>query len=198
MIDAAVTNVEDLSSLEEYLASLGRKHRAVGVKLSSFSVGKGALSLSKAPGLRPPLSLRPLLSTCSSFPLLYPQMTGAGACIVVYLLCDPGTALTSLSLQFFFSGMVSLRTIGSGGAFGISWYAQFYIAVYKTIPEQPGLKQWFLISLGSVERFFCSTCCGWSHACTALSWELGWGWNVQDGLSSFGISLPVASYCSIV
>ncbi|OWK09471.1 NGB, partial [Cervus elaphus hippelaphus] len=37
VIDAAVTNVEDLSSLEEYLASLGRKHRAVGVKLSSFS-----------------------------------------------------------------------------------------------------------------------------------------------------------------
>ena len=43
VIDAAVTNVEDLYSLEEYLASLGRKHRAVGVKLSSFSVGKGAL-----------------------------------------------------------------------------------------------------------------------------------------------------------
>lgn len=43
VIDAAVTNVEDLSSLEEYLAGLGRKHRAVGVKLSSFSVGKGAL-----------------------------------------------------------------------------------------------------------------------------------------------------------
>ncbi|XP_051005641.1 neuroglobin isoform X3 [Acomys russatus] len=30
VIDAAVTNVENLSSLEEYLASLGRKHRAVG------------------------------------------------------------------------------------------------------------------------------------------------------------------------
>ncbi|XP_035301530.1 neuroglobin isoform X1 [Cricetulus griseus] len=39
VIDAAVTNVEDLSSLEEYLAGLGRKHRAVGVRLSSFSVG---------------------------------------------------------------------------------------------------------------------------------------------------------------
>ncbi|XP_062037230.1 neuroglobin isoform X2 [Lepus europaeus] len=37
VIDAAVTNVEDLSSLEEYLAGLGRKHRAVGVKFSSFS-----------------------------------------------------------------------------------------------------------------------------------------------------------------
>uniref|UniRef100_A0A8C6C362 Neuroglobin n=1 Tax=Monodon monoceros TaxID=40151 RepID=A0A8C6C362_MONMO len=44
VIDAAVTNVEDLSSLEEYLASLGRKHRAVGVKLSSFStVGESLL-----------------------------------------------------------------------------------------------------------------------------------------------------------
>lgn len=43
MIDAAVTNAEDLSSLGEYLAGLGRKHRAVGVKLSSLSVGKGAL-----------------------------------------------------------------------------------------------------------------------------------------------------------
>lgn len=59
VIDAAVTNVEDLSSLEEYLAGLGRKHRAVGVKLSSFSVGKGALPVSGAPGLRPPLSPRP-------------------------------------------------------------------------------------------------------------------------------------------
>uniref|UniRef100_A0AAA9SS12 Neuroglobin n=1 Tax=Bos taurus TaxID=9913 RepID=A0AAA9SS12_BOVIN len=44
VIDAAVTNVEDLSSLEEYLAGLGRKHRAVGVKLSSFStVGESLL-----------------------------------------------------------------------------------------------------------------------------------------------------------
>uniref|UniRef100_A0A452TPL4 Neuroglobin n=1 Tax=Ursus maritimus TaxID=29073 RepID=A0A452TPL4_URSMA len=40
VIDTAVTNVEDLSSLEEYLAGLGKRHRAVGVKLSSFSVGK--------------------------------------------------------------------------------------------------------------------------------------------------------------
>ncbi|XP_026638617.1 neuroglobin isoform X2 [Microtus ochrogaster] len=37
VIDAAVTNVEDLSSLEEYLAGLGKKHRAVGVRLGSFS-----------------------------------------------------------------------------------------------------------------------------------------------------------------
>uniref|UniRef100_A0A8C6A090 Neuroglobin n=1 Tax=Marmota marmota marmota TaxID=9994 RepID=A0A8C6A090_MARMA len=43
VIDTAVTNVEDLSSLEDYLAGLGRKHRAVGVKLSSFSVGKGTV-----------------------------------------------------------------------------------------------------------------------------------------------------------
>ncbi|KAK2104510.1 hypothetical protein P7K49_018366 [Saguinus oedipus] len=44
VIDAAVTNVEDLSSLEEYLVSLGRKHRIVGVKLSSFStVGESLL-----------------------------------------------------------------------------------------------------------------------------------------------------------
>ncbi|XP_047397099.1 neuroglobin isoform X2 [Sciurus carolinensis] len=44
VIEAAVTNVEDLSSLEEYLAGLGRKHRAVGVKLSSFStVGESLL-----------------------------------------------------------------------------------------------------------------------------------------------------------
>nr|XP_025725344.1 protein O-mannosyl-transferase 2 isoform X2 [Callorhinus ursinus] len=44
VIDTAVTNVEDLSSLEEYLAGLGKKHRAVGVKLSSFStVGESLL-----------------------------------------------------------------------------------------------------------------------------------------------------------
>ncbi|XP_027953423.1 protein O-mannosyl-transferase 2 isoform X7 [Eumetopias jubatus] len=44
VIDTAVTNVEDLSPLEEYLAGLGKKHRAVGVKLSSFStVGESLL-----------------------------------------------------------------------------------------------------------------------------------------------------------
>lgn len=44
VIDTAVTNVEDLSSLEDYLAGLGKKHRAVGVKLSSFStVGESLL-----------------------------------------------------------------------------------------------------------------------------------------------------------
>lgn len=61
VIDTAVTNVEDLSSLEGYLTGLGKKHRAVGVKLSSFSVGKGALPLSAAPQLRPPFSPRPPL-----------------------------------------------------------------------------------------------------------------------------------------
>lgn len=105
VIDAAVTNVEDLSSLEEYLASLGRKHRAVGVKLSSFSVGKRALSLCKAPCLRPPLSPRP-----SYPPVHLSSPKPSGDCIVRYLLCHPGIALTSLSLQFFFSGVVSLRT----------------------------------------------------------------------------------------
>ena len=44
VIDAAVTNVEDLSSLEEYLAGLGRKHRAVGVKLSFPESVGGLLS----------------------------------------------------------------------------------------------------------------------------------------------------------
>lgn len=50
VIDAAVTNVEDLSSLEEYLAGLGKKHRAVGVRLGSFSVGSRVLSCSRAAG----------------------------------------------------------------------------------------------------------------------------------------------------
>lgn len=53
VIDAAVTNVETLSSLEEYLAGLGRKHRTVGVKLSSFSVGRG-IFLPLNPFLGPP------------------------------------------------------------------------------------------------------------------------------------------------
>lgn len=74
VIDTAVTNVEDLSSLEEYLAGLGKKHRAVGVKLSSFSVGKGALALSGAPHLRPQLSQSSLfICSFSLFPS--PQMT---------------------------------------------------------------------------------------------------------------------------
>lgn len=105
VIDAAVTNVEDLSSLEEYLAGLGRKHRAVGVKLSSFSVGKeGAHPLS-----RPPLSQSfpaHLFSLHISVPT---GGQGWGPASVTYLLCDLETALTSLSLLFFFPGVVSLR-----------------------------------------------------------------------------------------
>ncbi|XP_064427489.1 neuroglobin isoform X1 [Mirounga angustirostris] len=108
VIDTAVTNVEDLSSLEEYLAGLGKKHRAVGVKLSSFSVGKGAL-----PDPRPPLSWSSL-SICSFSPFPYPQMTGAGGLQPLLPCCvSPGSALTSLSLQFFFPGVASLRTMES-------------------------------------------------------------------------------------
>lgn len=74
VIDTAVTNVEDLSSLEDYLTSLGRKHRAVGVKLSSFSVGEGALPLSACS--HHSLPVLPYLP-----PFLYPPTTRAGAWI---------------------------------------------------------------------------------------------------------------------
>lgn len=108
VIDTAVTNVEDLSSLEEYLAGLGKRHRAVGVKLSSFSVGKGAL-----PAPRPPLS-QCSLSVCSFSPFPYLQMTRAGGLQLLLPCCvTPGTALTSLSLRFFFPGVASLRTMES-------------------------------------------------------------------------------------
>uniref|UniRef100_A0A8C5QIJ3 Nitrite reductase n=1 Tax=Leptobrachium leishanense TaxID=445787 RepID=A0A8C5QIJ3_9ANUR len=44
VIDAAVGSVDSLSSLDEYLTGLGRKHRAVGVKLESFkTVGESLL-----------------------------------------------------------------------------------------------------------------------------------------------------------
>ncbi|KAM4690846.1 neuroglobin [Rhinophrynus dorsalis] len=44
VIDAAVNNLDSLPSLDEYLANLGRKHRAVGVKLESFNtVGESLL-----------------------------------------------------------------------------------------------------------------------------------------------------------
>ncbi|XP_075782923.1 neuroglobin [Pelodiscus sinensis] len=44
VIDAAVTHLENLSSLEEYLTNLGKKHQAVGVKVDSFSaVGESLL-----------------------------------------------------------------------------------------------------------------------------------------------------------
>ncbi|KAJ6650924.1 hypothetical protein lerEdw1_001768 [Lerista edwardsae] len=38
VIDAAVTHLENLHCLEEYLGNLGKKHQAVGVKVESFSV----------------------------------------------------------------------------------------------------------------------------------------------------------------
>ncbi|KAF7251896.1 Neuroglobin, partial [Varanus komodoensis] len=44
VIDAAVTQLENLHCLEEYLANLGKKHQAVGVKVESFSaVGESLL-----------------------------------------------------------------------------------------------------------------------------------------------------------
>ncbi|XP_020650030.2 neuroglobin [Pogona vitticeps] len=44
VIDAAVTHLENLHCLEEYLTNLGKKHQAVGVKVESFStVGESVL-----------------------------------------------------------------------------------------------------------------------------------------------------------
>ncbi|KAK9960053.1 hypothetical protein ABG768_010130 [Culter alburnus] len=38
VIDAAVSHLDDLHTLEEFLLNLGRKHQAVGVKTQSFAV----------------------------------------------------------------------------------------------------------------------------------------------------------------
>ncbi|XP_016399709.1 neuroglobin-like [Sinocyclocheilus rhinocerous] len=38
VIDAAVSHLDDLHSLEDFLSNLGRKHQAVGVKTQSFTV----------------------------------------------------------------------------------------------------------------------------------------------------------------
>uniref|UniRef100_A0A3Q3ITV1 Nitrite reductase n=1 Tax=Monopterus albus TaxID=43700 RepID=A0A3Q3ITV1_MONAL len=38
VIDAAVSHLDDLQSLEEFLLNLGRKHQAVGVNTQSFTV----------------------------------------------------------------------------------------------------------------------------------------------------------------
>ncbi|KFP28394.1 Neuroglobin, partial [Colius striatus] len=44
VIDAAVSHLENLSCLEEYLCNLGKKHHAAGVKVESFStVGESLL-----------------------------------------------------------------------------------------------------------------------------------------------------------
>lgn len=39
VIDAAVSHLDDLHSLEDFLLNLGRKHQAVGVHTQSFAVG---------------------------------------------------------------------------------------------------------------------------------------------------------------
>lgn len=39
VIDAAVSHLDDLHSLEDFLLNLGRKHQAVGVNTQSFAVG---------------------------------------------------------------------------------------------------------------------------------------------------------------
>lgn len=38
VIDAAVSHLDDLHTLEDFLLNLGRKHQAVGVKTQSFAV----------------------------------------------------------------------------------------------------------------------------------------------------------------
>ncbi|XP_028677368.1 neuroglobin [Erpetoichthys calabaricus] len=38
VIDTAVTHLDELDSLNEYLAGLGRRHQAVGVKTNSFTM----------------------------------------------------------------------------------------------------------------------------------------------------------------
>ncbi|CAL9687045.1 unnamed protein product [Knipowitschia caucasica] len=43
VIDAAVSNLDDLPSLEDFLLNLGRKHQAVGVHTQSFAVVGEAL-----------------------------------------------------------------------------------------------------------------------------------------------------------
>lgn len=40
VIDAAVSHLDDLHSLEDFLLNLGRKHQAVGVNTQSFAVGQ--------------------------------------------------------------------------------------------------------------------------------------------------------------
>lgn len=39
VIDAAVSHLDDLHSLEDFLLNLGRKHQAVGVNTQAFAVG---------------------------------------------------------------------------------------------------------------------------------------------------------------
>ncbi|KTF77146.1 hypothetical protein cypCar_00037976 [Cyprinus carpio] len=44
VIDAAVSHLDDLHTLEDFLLNLGRKHQAVGVKTQSFTlVGESLL-----------------------------------------------------------------------------------------------------------------------------------------------------------
>lgn len=38
VVDAAVSHLDDLQSLEDFLLNLGRKHQAVGVNTQSFAV----------------------------------------------------------------------------------------------------------------------------------------------------------------
>lgn len=120
-------------------------------------------------------------------------MTRAGGLQLVLPCCVTlGTALTSLSLQFFFPVVAFLRTMESLRAPGISQSAWFPIAVYKTIPSK-GL----LLSLGSVGAVLLFHMAGLEALmyCTQLGAQLGCC--IQDGLSSFRISFPVESRYSV-
>uniref|UniRef100_A0A6I8NCP8 Neuroglobin n=1 Tax=Ornithorhynchus anatinus TaxID=9258 RepID=A0A6I8NCP8_ORNAN len=94
VIDAAVIHLDDLSSLEEYLTNLGRKHKAIGVKLSSFSVrpGPGATDTHRHLALHlclsAPVSLRISVSTPASL-----RWLRASACL--YPALSPSSCLCS-------------------------------------------------------------------------------------------------------
>lgn len=174
VIDTAVTNVEDLSSLEEYLAGLGRKHRAVGVKLSSFSVGQGAL-------LPPELLTRGhhSLPVLPYLPIPIPSHDwGWGPASVTCALCDPGAALTSRSLQFFFSGMTSLRTMKVKEPMGLAGLLSCLLLCVR--PSQTMASNFSgLLGGSSVPRGVARV------TRKALSWSSA-GRNVQGGLAALG------------
>nr|XP_033808574.1 neuroglobin [Geotrypetes seraphini] len=56
VIDAAVSSLENLSSLQEYLIGLGKKHQAIGVKTESFNTVGESLLYALEKGLGPAFS----------------------------------------------------------------------------------------------------------------------------------------------
>lgn len=92
VIDAAVSHLDDLHSLEDFLLNLGKKHQAVGVRTQSFAVGPNILSHNSAKAIS--RANEPWTLSSSLFFFLC-VLQAVGESLLYMLQCSLGPAYTA-------------------------------------------------------------------------------------------------------